>query len=1015
MNHTISSAKGGLNRDELSQVKNYNMVSTDDLNPAWLTEQTSLLSQAVGFKNFLPESKQEQEQWLEYLDIMKKLSLEPDALEGEMMEKYPQLAQMEVQPHRQLYLVFLQLLKQPRRQFQNLTRRHRDFYYKEVLKFQNRGAIPDSVYLGFTLENSVESVTLEKGTQLTTVAGGDKQPLVYALTEALEVNQARVTQIRYIAAGSPHVLLLDDTPNATPGAGLVLPAPGETSKPISDDLETSYSMSVLYLSSPLLRMQEGRRTITINTQERAGSFENLESLELSTEKGWQQIDPFGDKNPGPTGYEIHPGGRMLITLDEFFPAVTAFRKNNGAAFENPVLKFTPQGQKRLDLTRARIGVGVEGLSKLCLENQEGKISANASFQLFGFEPLTGAFFRFSNPEITQKPLRRLSLSAKWIGGTIPNQGDYPDINNIYACYSAPTNPDALTRDTDYNETTGDYITTFETALTVRYTNGRALPNGKPQKLFSPFQFEINAPLQKESEKIESYQLNFTAGDFLYRHYITAQNLQARYQSHVTTNEYLIGVYGSEISTLSIHNPEENKERLNHLKEEIESLKKRNETLKTKMGTVYSPYTPTLESVSLNYTTHEKSTSFQFFNEAGDLVESGETSRHKNPQLVFRLAPASIPEDSGSQKISLLLVLNSVESLSATSPQKRVSRRYDGYEPLKLTFQYYNREKQWKNIEPSIPGGRQNPDHNTWLGVFALPSDIEISGDDQGCLLKATIQNTEAYQNLQLSGAYTQAVSATRELNGPQSRVGLDSPLPPMSIQKFVVKNRDIRNVIQPLPSFGGRHEQTDKELFAQASLRLHHRQRAITPPDYEALVLEKFPSIQEASCKNATALRHPGHLVIEVIPKARHSEPGKETHLPLADIALLQEIQEYIKQLSSPLVKVCVSNPDYNPVALDIQVEFKENQGGEAERELHQEITRELTKQLLGPQKVPSFSRRLDLHALWLALEKKPCVKEIIELSTLPTVDDPAEASLYVHIPATEHTINSKKRGHYES
>ncbi|MGR9014460.1 MAG: baseplate J/gp47 family protein [Gammaproteobacteria bacterium] len=98
-------------------------------------------------------------------------------------------------PHFVLFLTFLQLLKNTQGKLNQLTDKHLDFYYQQVLHFKKQPPQPDRVNVLFEPANAVNNVLVPKGALLT--AGKDKlkKELVYRVDSDLLVNQAKIAQL----------------------------------------------------------------------------------------------------------------------------------------------------------------------------------------------------------------------------------------------------------------------------------------------------------------------------------------------------------------------------------------------------------------------------------------------------------------------------------------------------------------------------------------------------------------------------------------------------------------------------------------------------------------------------------------------------------------------------------------------------------------------------------------------------------------------------------------------------
>jgi hypothetical protein len=152
-------------------------------------------------------------------------------------------------------------------------------------------------------------------------------------------------------------------------------------------------------------------------------------------------------------------------------------------------------------------------------------------------------------------------------------------------------------------------------------------------------------------------------------------------------------------------------------------------------------------------------------------------------------------------------------------------------------------------------------------------------------------------------------------------------LPHRSITRPVTSIPGLHSVLQPIGSTGARERETPNQLITRASERLRHRFRAVTPWDYERLVLEAFPEVFKAKCFAAMTSAgkfqpQPGSVLVVVVPQlARHrSTPVFD---PMLNAITLRRIQEYIEQKTSPEARIEVRNPEYERVLVRCMVRLK--------------------------------------------------------------------------------------------
>ncbi len=98
-------------------------------------------------------------------------------------------------PHFVLFLTFLRLLRQAQGELNTLTRRHLDFYYRQVLRMNGKPAIPDRVNVLVDLAADVGHALLPAGTGL--AAGPDSlgQERLYATERDAVVSRAQVARL----------------------------------------------------------------------------------------------------------------------------------------------------------------------------------------------------------------------------------------------------------------------------------------------------------------------------------------------------------------------------------------------------------------------------------------------------------------------------------------------------------------------------------------------------------------------------------------------------------------------------------------------------------------------------------------------------------------------------------------------------------------------------------------------------------------------------------------------------
>jgi hypothetical protein len=163
-------------------------------------------------------------------------------------------------------------------------------------------------------------------------------------------------------------------------------------------------------------------------------------------------------------------------------------------------------------------------------------------------------------------------------------------------------------------------------------------------------------------------------------------------------------------------------------------------------------------------------------------------------------------------------------------------------------------------------------------------------------------------------------------------------LPVGSITRLVEPDARIAKLSQPFTSSGGKPPERPELFRTRVSERLRHKQRALSPWDYERLVLQRFAKVYKAKCLPAVA--EPGRVVVIVIPDIRAALPG-DAFAPRASADLLADIGEYLRERAPTGATVEVRNARYVPVRVRLGVRFRPGQDeGFAKQRLREDLIR---------------------------------------------------------------------------
>lgn len=144
-------------------------------------------------------------------------------------------------PHLVLFLTYLKLLEHARGELNTFTRRHLDFYYRQVLRMERKAAVPDRVNLLVDLAAGEGQALVAAGSLVTAGQDSRGEDRFYAIDRDLVVNRAQIgrlssvyTERRVIGFAEARVIHRNDRKRSMMAAfelALGEPAPGDRLPP----------------------------------------------------------------------------------------------------------------------------------------------------------------------------------------------------------------------------------------------------------------------------------------------------------------------------------------------------------------------------------------------------------------------------------------------------------------------------------------------------------------------------------------------------------------------------------------------------------------------------------------------------------------------------------------------------------------------------------------------------------------------------------------------------------------
>lgn len=159
---------------------------------------------------------------------------------------------------------------------------------------------------------------------------------------------------------------------------------------------------------------------------------------------------------------------------------------------------------------------------------------------------------------------------------------------------------------------------------------------------------------------------------------------------------------------------------------------------------------------------------------------------------------------------------------------------------------------------------------------------------------------------------------------------LAKPLPEKTISKMVVADSSVKKIEQPFTSFGGRIKEESDDFYTRVSERLRHKNRAITIWDYERIILQNFPSVYKVKCLNHTRFEgtstsineaSPGNVSLVVVSNIRNKN-AVDPLKPRTSLVTLTDIKNFIGKIQSPYINLHVYNPLFEEIRVRFNVRF---------------------------------------------------------------------------------------------
>lgn len=693
-------------------------------------------------------------------------------------------------------------------------------------------------------------------------------------------------------------------------------------------LSTKHKALLIKSASRTLTADMAEEVSSLLTQDWQGLFFKLFrkvfTLSLTGANGWLDVDDYSISPADYASTAIRPGFTLAFTLWHNEDPITAHDSAiHGDEIQasqpvlrcllNPESNFFPYSLfQGLLLEKVEINVEVQGLTDIIAHNQHGQLDPSKPFHPFGPIPTLNSKFIFGSHEVALKKVTALSLDLEW--------GQLPKLAGGFG--------------THYQGYEGDYFNESFVCQAAVLSDGKWLPKGEETVCSYP----MFASDRSSSKLMPGHRLTLDVADYLSAtpHVVSADKY--RYAVGTRNGFFRLEITGPDGAFGHEDYPK--------LLTDTLSLNARFKKLKHLKPMPNPPYTPVLNSLSINY---RASASIDLTRPAAQ--KGGEISgevMHLHPFGVASLSPLQ-----GEQLLplyqhegNLMIALSSPDVAGELTLFFHLAKDNDDHNesasgPIRW---YYLSDNGWERL-PDKQVLSDTTDNFITSGVVTLNIPAEISCRNpvmptgRYWLRATTDSGSAAYPRL--IAIKTHAIKVTRQPASPH-----DVPHVTYDNHGWTLLSpiAGVAAIKQAGELLGGSERETDSERKMRISERLHHKNRALSPWDYEHLVLERFSGIAKVKCFPALSAScggvTPGGVLLVVLPELQRVNGAACSRVYLDREKLLQ-IENSIQDLASPFARIEVRNPIYETVQIRCSVKFNR---ADLLAGLHEQLNRDLSE-----------------------------------------------------------------------
>ena len=894
--------------------------------------------------------------------------------------------------------------------FNSLIVDHINYYFKGILGFKLLEGAKDSVLLFGTTTNN-HGKFIPKGTKVNFGYDNNGENIVFKTDKSVYINNISIKTIKVYKCNKLTLNSFDRFPECKVEFGvydmeevyknrqsLYLFSSKHNTMTTLHSTSISYPFSYVFLSS-LFSLNDGERNIYIHIYPTLDSIKNLlqelshinlftndnvstiglwlKILHLSCSVFYSSASTLVRIPKNKFSFSWDSGNNAIIckiTITHDMPNVTKpendiFKCNLTTL---PGIEFRLEDESLIwayflffytsTFEQVKIHVDVNNYRKLILQNDFGICDNTSSFYPFGPMAQIDTSFYIGSEEVFNKKLSNLKLHIDW--DEVPKEG----FKEYYKNY-------------DCQITSSDFKVEIS-YLQHRFWNPLKVEQRQKVNLFNS---TINHDTEQEiiSDFVEMDNLN-----------LNILGLENPVPFSFGEQSFLSKTTNSGFLRLKFVEPEVGfaNDIYNNMYLSAFS-KKQNKQIQDFFDLeIKTPFVPKIKNISLDYTALQIINNLQSKNDTnfkilktypfgfGDITSMNNAIKQKNiddalflQNLTYATISIAISGLLETDTFSLYIVIDSVSI-------------YDNTKDLNSYQWLYLSNNEWKYFKDTeILSDSTNRLSTSGFVVFKTP---KIHNKNNTILQNDTDENTCWIQLLILGSKmptiiniYPNVFFATRISNNTKNK------LAPYQAKEIMGNNYKDIIISQPFESFNGYEKENETDFYSRVSERLKHKDRALSPWDYKALILHYFKEIKDVQCLNCLdedlQVYTPGTVTIIVIIN-RENNFSDDRIFPQASIALLKEIKNKISQHCSSFVNVNVINPYYEEIQLVFRVKFKNAELNSVyKNKLNQVICNFISPWLHDNTKSIHFGKTIKIYDLFNIIKSQEYVSIVGNLVVL--------------------------------